>query len=81
MEEERINLTGQVSASFSSTQGVVNADKVEWLIPSKTVTANGNINYRQPDKNLNITGDRAVANLELQTVQVTGTNVISTLNP
>ncbi|MEY3303153.1 MAG: hypothetical protein RLZZ139_1526, partial [Cyanobacteriota bacterium] len=76
-----INLTGQVSASFSSTQGVVNADKVEWLIPTKTITAEGNIVYKQPDKNLNVSGDRAVANLETQTVTVTGTNVLSTLNP
>ena len=81
VEEERINLTGQVSASFSSTQGVVNADQVEWLIPNKTVTADGNITYQQPDKNLNIKGDRAVANLESQTVTVTGANVLSTLNP
>ncbi|MFN5981307.1 MAG: hypothetical protein ACK45W_18790, partial [Pseudanabaena sp.] len=81
LQEERIKLTGQVSASFSSTQGVVNADQVEWLIPTKTITANGNINYRQPEKSLNVQGDRAVANLEQQTVIVTGANVISTLNP
>jgi hypothetical protein len=28
-----------------------------------------------------VRGDRAVANLELQTVTVTGANVLSTLNP
>jgi LPS export ABC transporter protein LptC len=81
LQEEKINLTGQVSASFRSTQGTVKSDSVEWLIPSKTITANGNIIYQQPDKNLNVTGDRAVANLDLQTVTVTGTNVISTLTP
>ena len=51
------------------------------LIPTKIVTADGNIVYKQPDKNLNVQGDRAVANLELQTVTITGTNVISTLTP
>jgi len=81
VEREQINLIGEVSASFSSTQGVVNADKVEWLIPTKMITANGNIVYQQPDKNLNVRGDRAVANLESQTVIVTGANVLSTLNP
>ena len=81
LQEERINLTGQVLASFSSTQGVVKADQVEWLIPTKTITASGNISYQQPDKNLNIKGDRAVANLEQQTVTVTGKDVLSTLTP
>lgn len=81
IDEQQINLTGQVTASFRSTQGVVNADKVEWLIPTKIVTADGNIMYQQPDKSLNIKGDRAVANLELQTITVTGTDVLSTLTP
>ncbi|CAN1211613.1 LPS export ABC transporter periplasmic protein LptC [Tumidithrix helvetica PCC 7403] len=81
LDKEKINLVGRVQASFKSTQGVVNADKVEWLVPTQMVTGDGNVTYRQPDKNLNVAGDRAVANLEKQTVQVTGTNVITQITP
>jgi lipopolysaccharide assembly outer membrane protein LptD (OstA) len=79
LQEERIMLTGQVAASIQSTQGLVRADMVEWAIPDKTITASGNINYQQPERNFRVQGDRAVANLEQQTVTVSGSDVISTL--
>jgi LPS export ABC transporter protein LptC len=81
LDKEQINLVGRVQAGFKSTQGSVNSDKVEWLIPTQMVTADGNVTYQQPDKNLNVRGDRAVANLEKQTVQVTGTDVITQITP
>jgi LPS export ABC transporter protein LptC len=81
LDQEKINLVGRVQAGFKSTQGQVNADEVEWLIPTQMVTGTGNVTYQQPDKNLNVRGDRAVANLEKQTVQVTGADVITLITP
>jgi lipopolysaccharide assembly outer membrane protein LptD (OstA) len=50
---------------------VITANSAEWIIPANTVTAVGNVNYRQAKNNVNVSGSRAIANLTNQTVQVT----------
>lgn len=79
--DQRINLLGEVQAELQTDQATVSADRVNWEIPSQTVTADGGVRYNRRANNLRVQGDQAVANLELQTVQVTGANVISEFTP
>lgn len=80
LEGEKINLQGSVQAELRTEQATVRADRVEWLIPAQTVTASGSIRYTRRANNLVVTGDRALANLAEQSVQVTGTDVITQFN-
>ncbi|MEI6429488.1 MAG: LPS export ABC transporter periplasmic protein LptC [Pseudanabaena sp. ELA607] len=80
LNEQSIELVGNVNAGFTATQGTVSCDRVEWKIPSQSVIATGNLSYEQPQNSLRISGQKAVANLEEQSVQVTG-EVISEFVP
>ncbi len=81
LKDQSIELTGNVNAGFSSTQGNVRCDQVAWTIPSQTIIAKGNLFYEQPQNNLRISGQEAIANLEMQTVAVTGSEVVSQFVP
>jgi LPS export ABC transporter protein LptC len=81
LNEQSIELTGNVNAGFTSTQGTVRCDQVAWTIPSQTITAKGNLFYEQPQNNLRISGQQAIANLEAQTIAVTGDEVVSEFMP
>ncbi|NJK34201.1 MAG: LPS export ABC transporter periplasmic protein LptC [Oscillatoriales cyanobacterium SM2_2_1] len=80
LQQESIFLQGQVKSSFQSTQGTVTADAVEWLIPSQRIIATGNIFYQQPERNLTVRGDRAVAQLDQQNIEVSGGSTETQLN-
>lgn len=79
--EQEINLVGEVQAELQTEQAKVRADRVQWQIPSQIVTAEGGIRYERTANNLRVRGDRAVANLAEQSIQVTGRDVISEFTP
>jgi LPS export ABC transporter protein LptC len=80
LEQESIFLQGQVKSRFKSTQGTVTADTVEWRVPSQRIIAMGNIFYQQPERNMTVRGDRAVAQLDQQTIEVSGGSTETQLN-
>jgi len=78
---QTINLSWSIKADSQLNQAIVTADTVEWLIPAQVITAQGNINYTQVQKNITVSGTKAVANLADQTIKVTGADVITRITP
>lgn len=74
-------LNGNVQAASQNRQSLLLADQLTWNIKTQDVDGQGNVSYRQQDPAATITGDRAVGNLEQQTVVVTGRNVITEIVP
>jgi lipopolysaccharide assembly outer membrane protein LptD (OstA) len=72
--KQQINLNGKIEASSKE-------NSVDWQIPAQKIFVQGNVNYRQTQKNVNVTGDRAVANIAEQTVQITGGDVVTEITP
>ena len=81
LADQEINLVGEVQAELQTERARVRADRVQWQIPSQIVTAEGGIRYERSANNLKVRGDRAIANLAEQTIQVTGSDVISEFTP
>ena len=67
-----VQVIGKIKATSSSNQSEITADQAEWSIGSQAIAAQGNVNYRQAEKNIWVNGSQAVANLKDQTVNVTG---------
>ncbi|HAN45945.1 MAG TPA: hypothetical protein DCQ32_05270 [Cyanobacteria bacterium UBA8156] len=75
--DDRLVLTGEVAARALSPQADIRADRIEWAIPSQEVVATGGVRYRQAERDLEVAGEKAVANLVANTVQVTGADVMT----
>ncbi len=78
---QTINLSGDIKADAKLNQAIVTADTANWVIPAQIITAQGNIRYSQVEKNIKLTGSKAVANLADQTIKVTGADVITQITP
>lgn len=78
---EQVSLKGQIQATSKPNQTTLKADTIEWSIPNQVVVVEGNVNYHQAEKNMNLTGNKAVANLAEQTIQVTGSDVVTQITP
>ncbi|MEM7066723.1 MAG: LPS export ABC transporter periplasmic protein LptC [Cyanobacteria bacterium P01_B01_bin.77] len=74
-------LNGNVQAVSKDKQSLLLADQLTWNIKTQDVDGQGNVSYRQQDPAATVSGDRAVGNLEQQTVVVTGKNVITEIVP
>jgi len=78
---QTIRLNGQVKADALPQQATINADQVEWIIPNQTITLQGNISYAQAQRNLKVSGSKAIVNLAAQTIKLTGSDVITQITP
>ncbi|MEM6425113.1 MAG: LPS export ABC transporter periplasmic protein LptC [Cyanobacteria bacterium P01_D01_bin.128] len=76
-----VTLSQGVQAISQDNQSRLNAARVIWNLTSSEITAEGNVDYRQSDPPVTITGPRAVGRLEAQTVVVSGGNVITEITP
>ena len=74
-------LNGNVQAASQNRQSSLVADEITWNITTQDVDGRGNVSYRQQDPTATVNGDRAVGNLEQQTVVVTGQNVVTEIVP
>jgi len=81
LASQKVNLIGNIEAISKTNQAVLTSDTVEWLIPEQQITVEGNVNYRQTEKNVNVKGSKAVTNLAAQTIQITGTDVVTQITP
>ncbi|MBE9070321.1 LPS export ABC transporter periplasmic protein LptC [Leptolyngbya cf. ectocarpi LEGE 11479] len=74
-------LNGNAQAASKDKQSLLLADQLTWNIKTQDVDGQGNVSYSQQDPAATVTGDRAVGNLEQQTVVVTGKDVITEIVP
>ena len=74
-------LNGNVRSVDQTRQSLLLADQLTWNIKTQDVDGQGNVSYSQQDPAATVNGDRAVGNLEQQTVVVTGRNVVTEIVP
>lgn len=78
---DAVLLEGQVDAQAQRNQGRLTTDQLTWTLPNDTMVAEGNVNYRQVDPAVVLTGPQAVVQLEAQTLVVSGGRVVTQIVP
>lgn len=81
LESQVLVLDGKVQAVSSNRQSLLLADQLTWNIANQDVDGRGNVSYSQQDPATTVNGDRAVGNLDRQTVVVTGSDVVTEIVP
>ncbi len=81
LNTEILVLNGNVRSLDRERQSLLAADQLTWNIKTQDVEGQGNVSYRQQDPAATVNGDRAVGNLDEQTVLVTGRNVVTEIVP
>lgn len=76
-----MDLQGNVRAVAQSNQSVLTANALTWNLASQEFRANGNVNYRQPDPSLAVSGPTANGRLQNQTIVISGGRVVSEIVP
>ena len=74
-------LVGSVRATGQRNQSQLRSDRLRWNMASREVLSEGNVDYRQVDPALHITGPRAVGKLENQTIVLNGGRVVTEIVP
>ncbi|MEM6255599.1 MAG: LPS export ABC transporter periplasmic protein LptC [Cyanobacteria bacterium P01_D01_bin.156] len=74
-------LNGRVQAAAQNRGSSLLAEQLTWNIQTQDVDGRGNVSYRQQEPAATVNGDRAVGNLDRQTVVVTGNEVVTEIVP
>lgn len=74
-------MTGNVRGSSARNGAQLNSNSVVWNLVTQQFQAEGNVNYRQANPPLNLTGPRASGGLSDQTVVVSGGRVQTEVIP
>lgn len=72
LRREVINLSSGVQVRRLNNQAQLQADQVQWTIPTQAFSAQGNVQYRQTRPPLAVAGRAAQGNLQQQVIQVQG---------
>ncbi len=78
---QQIFLSQDVVAVGEADQSRMTSDRLNWNVDTQTVIAEGSVNYRQVNPNVNLNGSRAVGRLDDQTVVVDGGRVVTEIVP
>ncbi|MGB3139129.1 MAG: LPS export ABC transporter periplasmic protein LptC [Nodosilinea sp.] len=81
LAQQQIALSDDVVAVGETNQTRMTSDRLNWNVKTQTVVAEGQINYRQADPAVNLSGSRAVGRLDDQTVVVDGGRVVTEIVP
>ncbi len=81
LSAEVVYLTGGVQAAGRNGAAQLAAEKLTWDIPTQQMEAEGNVVYRQQDPPFNVSGARAVGELQDQTIVVSGGRVVTEIIP
>ncbi|MEP0906968.1 LPS export ABC transporter periplasmic protein LptC [Leptolyngbya subtilissima ST-M1] len=78
---QQIFLSQDVVAVGEANQARMTSDRLNWNVDTQTLVAEGGVNYRQANPNVNLNGARAVGRLDNQTVVVDGGRVVTEIVP
>ncbi|WP_228052449.1 LPS export ABC transporter periplasmic protein LptC [Nodosilinea sp. LEGE 07298] len=81
LAEQQIMLSQDVVAVGETNQTRMTSDRLNWNVETETVVAEGQVNYRQADPAINLSGSRAVGRLDDETVVVDGGRVVTEIVP
>ncbi len=81
LNTEILVLKGNARAVSQNRRSFLAAEEMIWNIRTQDVDGRGNVSYQQQDPVATVNGDRAVGNLDRQTVVVTGQDVVTEIVP
>lgn len=85
LKKQIASLVGNAIGIEKKNQSKLQADKIIWYITSEEIVAEGNVNYRQVDPPLNLTGAKAFGKLPEQNIVVksdpSGERVVTEIIP
>jgi hypothetical protein len=81
LNEQQVQLSQDVVAYSVPKQASMTSNQLNWNVESQVLVAEGNVNYRQADPNVNLNGSRAVGRLDQQTIVVDGGRVVTEIIP
>jgi lipopolysaccharide assembly outer membrane protein LptD (OstA) len=81
LAQQNIFLSQQVVAVGEQNQARMTSDRLNWNVPTQTLVAEGQVNYRQNNPSMNVNGPRAVGRLDNQTIVVDGGRVVTEIVP
>lgn len=76
-----VNMQEDVVAVGQRNQSRLTTNRLIWMVPNQTVVADGNVNYRQNNPTLNLTGNRGTGRLNESTFVVEGGQVVTEIVP
>ncbi|NJR69241.1 MAG: LPS export ABC transporter periplasmic protein LptC [Synechococcales cyanobacterium CRU_2_2] len=81
LAQEVVEFTGNVRGVAELRQSRIRADRLKWFSATQDVEAQGNVTYAQVQPPLEVSGPKAVGNLNAEQVRMTGGNVKTTVIP
>ena len=81
LNQQIVRLFQDVQAVGQQDQSQLTADRLTWNVPTQEVLAEGNVDYRQADPPMHLTGPEALGSLAEQTIVVSGGRVITEITP
>ncbi|MGB3312723.1 MAG: LPS export ABC transporter periplasmic protein LptC [Nodosilinea sp.] len=81
LAQQQIVLSQDVVAIGETNQTRMTSDRLNWNVETQTIVAEGQVNYRQVDPDINLSGSRAVGRLDDETVVVDGGRVVTEIVP
>ena len=81
LNQQVVRLFENVQAIGEKDQTQLTADRLTWTVPTQEVLAEGNVDYRQADPPMHLTGPEAIGRLEEQTIVVSGGRVVTEITP
>jgi len=79
LKDRRVVLSGGVTARAPATRTFLRADRIEWMVKDKELSATGNVKYVRGD--FMLTGDRLRADLALKHARVIGRVQMQAVEP
>ncbi|MDX1978035.1 MAG: hypothetical protein SFT94_10210, partial [Pseudanabaenaceae cyanobacterium bins.68] len=73
-----VQIMGEVVARSAPNRAEIRADQAEWSIEQQQIKAEGNVSYAQVERNIQVQGNNAIADLANQTVNVRGNGGVIT---
>ena len=81
LNQQVVRLFQNVQAIGQKDQTQLTADRLTWTLPTQEVLAEGNVDYRQAEPPMHLTGPEALGKLDEQTIVVSGGRVITEITP
>jgi len=81
LRQKRIQFAGSVQTAGTRNRSLLQTDQLNWLIPTQTIEAQGNVVYQQNQPRFELRGPKAFGKLQQQAVLISGGDVVTEIIP
>ena len=74
-------LRGRVEATGVQNQTRLSTNQLIWNVATQQLAAQGNVHYQQTSPRFTLKGQRAIGQIQDQTIQISGGNVVTEIIP